>query len=364
MTAHSQEIAEAADVRSFDNTDDAAAALDALFAEDEDDEEQPDPDTEADEVEDEGEELDDEQDDEPEIPAIEPPVSLTAEEKARFAQLPTEAQQFLNEVETRRNRDVQQVTTKAAEAQRTAEAAAANAAMEAQQLLNEVETRRNRDVQQVTTKAAEAQRTAEAAAANAAMEAQRATAEKYHQFVSSYAPQPPDPNLAYTNPQAFIAQQAQYQQQFAQHQEIVQRIDAMKAQADQHFMAQQHEWSRQQVAELMKVPEFADPAKRQTFIETLTNVGLELGFDREAMADASAAEILALKRVSEMKVKAEKYDALTSRKMQRVRDAKSTKPNTAQPIGAGKVRNRNETMQRVRASGSVDDAAAAILALG
>ena len=324
MTAHSQEIAEAADVRSFDNTDDAAAALDALFAEDEDDEEQPDPDTEADEVEDEGEELDDEQDDEPEIPAIEPPVSLTAEEKARFAQLPTEAQQ----------------------------------------LLNEVETRRNRDVQQVTTKAAEAQRTAEAAAANAAMEAQRATAEKYHQFVSSYAPQPPDPNLAYTNPQAFIAQQAQYQQQFAQHQEIVQRIDAMKAQADQHFMAQQHEWSRQQVAELMKVPEFADPAKRQTFIETLTNVGLELGFDREAMADASAAEILALKRVSEMKVKAEKYDALTSRKMQRVRDAKSTKPNTAQPIGAGKVRNRNETMQRVRASGSVDDAAAAILALG
>lgn len=323
MTAHSQEIAEAADVRSFDTTDDAAAALDALFADDEDDE-QTDPDTEADEVEDDGEGLDDEQDDEPDTPAIEPPVSLTAEEKARFAQLPTEAQQ----------------------------------------LLNEVETRRNRDVQQATTKAAEAQRTAEAAAANAAMEAQRATAEKYHQFVSSYAPQPPDPNLAYTNPQAFIAQQAQYQQQFAQHQDIVQQIDAMKAQADQHFTAQQHEWSRQQVAELMKVPEFADPAKRHAFIETLTNVGLELGFDREAMADASAAEILALKRVSEMKDKAEKYDALTSRKMQRVRDAKSIKPNTAQPVGAGKVRNRNETMQRVRASGSVDDAAAAILALG
>ena len=324
MTAHSQETAEAADVRSFDNTDDAAAALDALFAEEGDDEEETDPEADADEADDDGEEQDDEQDDEPDAPAIEPPASLTADEKAAFAAASPEAQR-------------------------------AWAAME---------IRRNQQVQQVTTKAAEAQRDAQAAAANAQMEAQRAAAEQYRQFVSGYAPMPPDPNLAYSHPQEFIAQQAQYQARLAQHNDLVQQIDSLKAQADQHFTAQQQEWSRQQMAELMKVPEFADPAKRGPFLETLSNIGAELGFTPEAMADASASEILALKRVAELKADSEKLKALQGRKMQRVRDAKSTKPNTAQPVGAGKARHRNDTMQRVRQSGDVNDAAAAILALG
>lgn len=322
MTAHSQETAEAADVRSFDNTDDAAAALDALFADEED--EQPEPEPDADEVDDEGEEIDDEQDDEPDTPAIEPPASLTADEKARFAQLPPEAQQMLSEVETRRNQQVQQATTKAADAQREAQAAAANAAMEAK----------------------------------------RATADQYRQFVAAYAPREPDPNLAYTNPQQYVALKAQYDAELAQHSQVVQQIDALKAEADQHFAAQQQEWNRQQVSELMKVPEFADPTTRATFIESLSAIGTELGFPPEVMAEAGATDILALKRAAEWKAKADRLDALQGRKMQRVRDAKSTKPNTSQPIGAGKVRQRNETMQRVRASGDVNDAAAAILALG
>ena len=324
MTAHSQETAEAADVRSFDTTDDAAAALDALFAEEGDDEEETDPDADADEADDDGEEQDDEQDDEPDTPAIEPPASLTADEKARFAQLPPEAQRMLSEVETRRNQQVQQATTNAANAQREAQAAAANAQMEAA----------------------------------------RTYADQYRQFVTAYAPQAPDPNLAYTNPQLYIQHKAQYDAEMAQHSKIVQQIDAMKAQADQHFAAQQQEWSRQQAAELMKVPEFADPAKRAVFLETLSNIGMELGFTPEAMADASASEILALKRAAEWKADSEKLKALQGRKMQRVRDAKSTKPNTAQPVGAGKARLRNDTMQRVRQSGDVNDAAAAILALG
>ena len=324
MTAHSQETAEAADVRSFDNTDDAAAALDALFAEEGDDEEDTDPEADADEADDDGEEQDDEQDDEPEAPAIEPPASLTADEKAAFAA----------------------------------------ASPETQRAWAATENRRNQQVQQVTTKAAEAQRTAEAAAANAAMEAKRAAAEQYRQFVAAYAPQEPDPNLAYTNPQHYIALKAQYDAEYAQHSKVVQQIDALQAQADQHFAAQQQEWSRQQMAELMKVPEFADPTTRVTFIESLSAIGTELGFPPEVMAEAGATDILALKRAAEWKAKAEQFDALQGRKMQRVRDAKSTKPNTAQPVGAGKVRQRNETMQRVRQSGDINDAADAILALG
>src|SRR5580765_689943 len=73
--------------------------------------------------------------------AIAPPPSLNAEEKAKFAQLQPEAQRLLAEAETRRNAQVQEATTKASEAQRTAEARAAAADAQAQvvyaQQLNE-----------------------------------------------------------------------------------------------------------------------------------------------------------------------------------------------------------------------------------
>ena len=327
MTAHSQETAEAADVRSSELTDDAAAAsFDEIFSDDgeEPDDEDADPETDADEADDDGEEQDDEQDDEPDTPAIEPPASLTADEKARFAQLPPEAQRMLSEVETRRNQQVQQATTNAANAQREAQAAAANAQMEAA----------------------------------------RTYADQYRQFVTAYAPQAPDPNLAFTNPQQYVALKAQYDHEFAQHSTLVQQIDAMKAQADQHFAAQQQEWSRQQAAELMKVPEFADPAKRAVFLESLTNIGIELGFTPEAMSDASASEILALKRAAEWKADSEKLKALQGRKMQRVRDAKSTKPNPSQPVGSGKARVLSEAQARLRQTGSDADAVRAFEAMG
>lgn len=327
MTAHSQEIAEAADVRSSELSDDAAAAsFDTIFSDDGDEPEAEDTEleAEADEAEGDGEGLDDEQGDEPEHPAIEPPVSLTAEEKARFAQLPPEAQQMLSEVEARRNTQVQQATTKAAEAQREAQASAANAVMEAQ----------------------------------------RATAEQYRQFIQAYAPQEPDPNLAYTNPQHYIALKAQYDAELAQHNKVVQQIDALKAQADQHFAAQEQEWSRQQAAELMKVPEFADPTTRGAFLESLTAIGAELGFPPEVMAEAGATDILALKRAAEWKAKADKLDALQGRKMQRVRDAKSTKPNPAQPVGNSRARVLSEAQARLRQTGSDADAVRAFEAMG
>src|SRR4051812_10036324 len=66
-------------------------------------------------------ELDDEGDesDEPQE-AIEAPVSLNAEEKAKFAALTKEAQQYVADLEARRATQVQTATTKASEAQRTA----------------------------------------------------------------------------------------------------------------------------------------------------------------------------------------------------------------------------------------------------
>lgn len=321
MDAHRDDVSGADDVRALDESDAAAALADFLEAEEGD--EAP----EADEPEadpEEAEEQEDEQDsDEPDEPAIEAPASLTADEKAKFAQLPDEAQR----------------------------------------LIAEVETRRNTQVQQATTRAAEAQREAKAAAAEADARAKLTYAQQLDEFVRHYAPQPPDPALARVDPAAYIAQEAQYRAIAAQHDTIVQQVKALEADAAKHLDAQEQAWQAAQVQELMKVPEFANPETRATFLESLQSVGAELGYSPELMASAGANDILALKQAAEWKAGHDKWKAAESRKMQRVRDAKSAKPNPAQPVGSGKVRQFNQTRQQLRSSGSIDDAARAIAAL-
>jgi hypothetical protein len=309
MTAHSPETAEAADVRDTTTVSDDAVSLDDILteflADQEGGEEEAATDAEGDEPEAEDGDTEDEQDDEPEAPAIEPPASLTADEKAAFAQLPPEAQRLMNDVEARRNTQVQQATTKAAEAQREAQASAAQAA--------------------AATKADYAQR--------------------FAAFASVYAPQAPDPRLAEVNPQAYIAQEAQYRAASAQHNDIVQQIQAMKAEADQHFQAQEAEWTQAQIAELSKVAEWANPETRPAFYARLSPVGEALGYSAEDMAQAGAADILALKTAADWKDKAAKWDAAQARQMQRVRDAKSAKPGSQVGRGDRATTNRMKAEQ-------------------
>jgi hypothetical protein len=125
-------------------------------------------------------------------PAIAPPASLNAEEKAAFAQLPKEAQEAWSASENRRNTQVQEATTKASQAQRDAEARAAQADAEA----------KSRYAQQLKA------------------------------FVTPFAPQMPDAQLAYADPARYIAEKAQYDAQKAQHDSLVQHVESVATQAD------------------------------------------------------------------------------------------------------------------------------------
>lgn len=319
--AHPQ-TAEAGDAP-FDTLDDAAAALEGLGygdepaevqeTEGEDEGEPQDGELEVEPEEEEGE------GDEPET-AIEAPASLNADEKARFAQLPKEAQQMLAEVENRRNGQVQQATTKAAEAQRAAETRAAQADAQAKLVY----------AQQL-----------------------KAVAERV-------APQRPDPRLAQTDPTTFIALNAQYEAERAQHDEFMQQVTAMGQQASQDMSAAE---VAERDRELMAIPEVADETTREQFFKKAIGAAEMLGLDMTQINFASARELKALRQIDDWKVKADKYDAAMSRQMQRVRESKkpvTTKPNAAQPQGSGRERAFREAQQRVRATGSLDDAAAAI----
>jgi len=329
MTAHS-DLQEAAD-SPVDDMDSAAAAISRFYddAEDIDDREQSDDNNEQPEAESQSDDDDldvtgeDEQEDEPETPAIDAPASLTAEEKAAFAALDPKSQRYVADLEARRATQVQTATTKAAEAQRVAEAAAARA-----------------DAQ-----------------------AQAKYAQQLKAFGDNLAPQAPNPDLAYTDPQAFIAQQAHYQAAKAQHEEFMQQVQSIGSEAES-TMSQAEIAERDR--ELMAIPDVANEATREEWFSKAIGEGKKLGLDMSQINYASAGELKALREIASLREKAEKYDAALSRQMQRVREGKkatTAKPNAAQP-SSSEGRGVKEARQRARQTGSVDDAARALRAAG
>lgn len=272
-----------------DVTDPTAALTDLLAADDTSD-------TPADEAGDESDadeaelELDDEQDAEP-AKAIDAPVSLNADEKTRYAQLPPEAQQFVAELEARRNTQVQQATTKASEAQRTAEARAAQA-----------------DAQ-----------------------ARHTYAEQLSKFADALAPQAPNP-ANYNDQIQYLTDEAQYRQAKAQHDQFVQQVQTVKQEASQGI---DQAFIQERDRALMMIPEVQNEATQPAYFGKVFEAAELLGFDRETVTTkATAQEISMLRAISDMKTKADKYDAAMSKQMQRVR---SGKPRTMTP-GAAQVR--------------------------
>lgn len=238
--------------------------------------------------------------------AIAAPVSLNAEEKAAFAQLPEEAQSFVTALEARRNADVTKVTTKAADAQRAAEQQAAQAAIQAKQ--------------------------------NFAMQ--------LDQFVQNFAPQMPDPGLGRTNPAEYIAQKAQYDAQIGQFDQLKHQIAAIGQEAQQE---DQRAFIEARDRALMQIPEIANDATRQDYLDRVFNPELvsALGYERSELAQiADAADVKRLNTIAGWREKAAKYDAAMKRKMEPVRAAKkrNTKPGLAQQQGS-----RNRALEQAKA---------------
>lgn len=266
----------------------------------------------------------DEQEGEPETPAIDAPASLTAEEKAKFAELDPKSQQYVADLEARRASQVQSATTKAAEAQRAAEVAAARA-----------------DAQ-----------------------AQARYAQQLKAFGDNMAPQLPDERLADVDPVAYNRQFAQYQIAKAQHDEFMQQVQTIGAEADNSLSEAE---MTQRGRELMAIPEFQNEETRDAFLTRAETAAKVLGLDVEHVArNATAKEIKALSDIQVWKEESDKYRAALSRQMQRVREGKkatTAKPNAAQP-SSSEGRGFRDAKQRARQSGSVDDAAAALRAAG
>lgn len=230
-------------------------------------------------------------------PAIAPPPSLNAEEKAAFLA----------------------------------------ASPEAQQAWSAAETRRNTQVQEATTKAANAQREAEATAARADAEAGTRYAQQLDQFVKAFEPQAPDPQLAYQNPAQYIAEKAQYDALKAQHDTLVQQVQGIGSQAQQ---AADQAFLQQRDREILSIPQIANAETRDDYVKGIMGMAQDAGFDPDQIAKhATGTEFKALAkfydRLTTAEDKAAKYDKAMARQMQKVRASKgrNLRPNAAPQEG-------------------------------
>ena len=303
--------------------DKAAAFEDYLFdgeTPDEEDDTQPEgeeDDLSEDDLEPEGEDAD-ENGEEPGDPAIPPPASLNAEEKATFLQLPPEAQQAWAASESRRNTQVQEATTKAAERERAANTAAAQA---------------------------EAQAKVHYAA-------------QLKTFMEPFRPVMPSPQLAQHDPASYIAAKAQYDYDIAQFSEFEQQVGLIR---DEGLSQTQTIDTQQRAADLMQVPKLADPATRDEYISASLGLVQELGIDPQTFEmSADSNDFRALDKISDWRAKAEKYDKAMASKMNRVRAGKSrsTRPGAA-PHADARAAGGDKSWQRVKGAKSKSDQATA-----
>lgn len=265
-------------------------------------------------------------------PAVEAPHSWSKEDKAIFAALPAEAQAVIQRRETERDNFVKQ---KAFEASNTRT-----------QVTNEA-----RDI---------------------IVKMHEEHAQKLNAYAQMLLPQPPDERLLYSGNQddviIYQRQMAAYQRSTDQQQQLHQQIAQAQA-AAQSAREQSQQAERASDAQRLQeqLPEWFDPSSGPKLREQLHSIGAELGYSSELMAEASSADIIALKKASEWKADAEKYRALMAKKMETVRAAKDL-PKMARPGVKPSKQQANaarsqQAWDRLKANPKDADAAAAFLGL-
>lgn len=249
---------------------------------------------------------DDDADDDGE-PAIAPPSSWKADEKAAFAKLPREVQETVTRREAERERFVQSKAQEAAQARQavTQEAFEALAQIRAQQ------------------------------------------AQELDQIAAQITPQRPSPRLMAEDPDLYADQMEAYEYWSAQRQQVQQTAQQRQLEAEsikQQIAQQQAAHEAQQARAILseKFPEYLDEERGPKLREELGSIAMELGYPAELLTNVDATDILAMRTALQWKTDAAKWRALQSRKMADVRAGKSKQPppRTARPGAAGSNRAR------------------------
>lgn len=257
------------------------------------------------------------------LPPITPPVSWTAEEKAEFAELPRALQETLTRRESEREKFVQ---TKAQEVK------------QATQKIEQTAAERIAQVQ------------------NASLETMKALLPEI--------PARPSASLMAQNPAQYAYQLESYENAIAQHQyvqQVAQQVQAHQSAAEQ--AAAEAEAKENEALLREKFPEYFGEQGPE-LEKSLRSTALALGYTEDQLNYVNAQDVLAMREVSVLKAKADKYDTLMAKQMERVRDAKKL-PKVSRPgvaVGKGAVANERYQADRQAMQQGDKDAASRVFA--
>lgn len=198
-----------------------------------------------------------------------------------------------------------------------------------QETVQKREAEREKFVQAKSQEAAQAQRSAQVEAMKLAEQIKAEAVEHLQRYAQQFEVKPPSAELFSRDPVAYAQQLEAYQNITAQREQAqrdAEKFRAEQTQIQQARAAHEAEMFHQRLQ--AEVPEVFDPATGQDVLKELTATAELLGFDPNQISDVQA--IKALKVTSEWKTKAEKYDALMKKQMERVRSGK-TPPPIAKP---------------------------------
>jgi hypothetical protein len=239
---------------------------------------------------------------------IKPPVSFTAEEKEAFKSWPRDAQEA--------------VTRRVGEMEKGLHAKA----QEAKQVRAQTEQEALATIRQMQDNYA-----------------------AQLQVLMPRIPEKPSRQLQADDPWTYASQMEAYEGAVAQASFIQQQLQTVQAARTANQQAARNQallLERDALQEAL--PEWFDASEGPKLHAAVKSIALDLGFSDEQLNDATANEILALRKVSDFKAKAEKYDALMVKKMEQVRAAKGlpkvSRPGS--PQGKGALANQRYTADR------------------
>lgn len=223
---------------------------------------------------------------------------------------------------------------------------------------------RDRDYRQKTMELAELRKSSEAQ--SSAYEASKKQFDERATYMEallkSIVPAAPDPGLAQTDPYRFMTEKANHDAWVAHLQTIQQGIQQSSQEtAEQAETKRREKLDEEYKALVAAVPELKDQARFNRFEQDVFKFGAEYGFSHDDLRGVAMdhRQVLVLR------------DAIAFRKLQASKPKVQAKVEGKPPVIKGgkrlnpadhKVRHASDAMNRLKQSGSVEDAAAAYIA--
>lgn len=224
---------------------------------------------------------------------------------------------------------------------------------------------RDKDYRQKTMEAAEVRKAAEAKV-SAATQLETQLLEQREQVATllrSIIPTAPDSNLAASDPYAYNVQKAQHEEWMRYIQDFDQQnLTAKQAKDEERNRARQEKGNAELAALVEKIPTLRDEKKFSAFVKDVADHGTQYGFSMDELRDAIGYDHRMAMAIR---------DAIQWRKLQASKANVTKKVENRPPIQKGgkrlnpaesRARSTNEAITRLKATGSVEDAARAYLA--